>query len=88
LWIVTPHSLRRNAPLQLDHATESGDIEVRSDIRQRIQNEVALHYPGMWEGELRIGEALAPINEHIEVDDARAPSLALLRAALRGLDRL
>src|SRR3984885_14131738 len=85
-WLITPKALRRNASFQLGHTTESGNVEIRGDIRQRIQNEVALHYPGMRQGEPGVGEPLAPIDEHVEIDYAWTPALALLRAAPRGLE--
>ncbi len=32
---------------RLGYAAKPGQIEIRGDFRQRIQNEVTLHYPGM-----------------------------------------
>src|SRR6185437_8177297 len=66
---------------------EPGYIEIRGDIRQRIQNEVPLHYTGMRQGELRFLAALATEYQDVQIDHARPPALAALRAAEAGLDR-
>ena len=84
--LVTPKALRRNASFELGHAAEPGNVEIRGNICQRIQNEVALHYPGMRESELRVVEPFAPVDEHVEIDNAGAPALALLRPASSGLE--
>src|SRR5262249_12452870 len=44
----------------------------------RIQNEVALHYPRMWECQLDLIAPLAAVGDEIEVDDPRAPALVRL----------
>ena len=89
LQLEPPDACGRDTSLELGDATESRYLEVRGDIRQRIQNEVALHYPGMREGELRIGASLATVYEHVEIDHPRTPALALLQggASLRSLYR-
>jgi hypothetical protein len=42
-------AVRRETALELGHSTEPRHIQVRGDIRERIQNEVPLHYPRMRE---------------------------------------
>ena len=79
-------ALGADAPLELGHAAESRKVQVRGDVRQRIQNEVALHYPGMRQRQVCIGSPLARIRQQIEVEDARAPALALGRPAERALE--
>src|SRR5690348_15247245 len=89
LQLEPPDACGRDTSLELGDATESRYLEVRGDIRQRIQNEVALHYPGMREGEIRVGTSFATVDQHVEIDYARAPALALLQtgAPLRSLYR-
>src|SRR5687767_13659475 len=45
--VKRPEALGRDASLERGHSAEPGDVEVRGDIGERIQNPVALHYPGV-----------------------------------------
>ena len=48
-------------------AAEPGQVEVGGNVRERIQNEVARHYPGMRECQAGVRAALAPQREEIKV---------------------
>src|SRR6185312_5552979 len=78
-----PKALGRNAPLEPSHPAEPGHVEVRGDVRERIQNPVARRYPGMRNRQRGIVAALAPEHEQVEVDNARPPFLVLRRTAER-----
>src|SRR5579862_4133126 len=80
-------TLGRNAPLELGHAAEPGQVEIRGDVGQRIQNEIALHYPGMRQAQVRLGSLLAPESEQVEINDTRSPALMLRRAPELALQR-
>src|SRR6266513_1958562 len=77
----------RDATGELGHAAEPGQVEIRGDVRQRIQNEVALHYPGMRQYECRLRAPLTRVGQQIEIDDARSPTLTLRRPAEGRLER-
>ena len=81
-----PQALGRDGSLELGDAADSGNIEAGGDIGERIQNPVALHYPGMGERQHRIDTRLAAVHENVEIDEARAPALVFFRAAERAFD--
>ncbi len=71
---------------QLGHAAQPGQVEIGGNFRQRIQNEVALHYPGMGKHQRRVRAPLARKTQQIQVDHPRSPAHALRGAAHDRLD--
>jgi hypothetical protein len=80
-------SVRRNEALELGDAAKPGHFEIRGDICQRIQNEVALHYTRMGQREIGRVATFPPVNQEVEVDHSRAPLRVPLGPAERRLDR-
>src|SRR5262249_9846641 len=80
-------TLGHDAAPELGHAPKPRYLQIRGDIRERIQNEVALHYPGMREGELGVLAALATEDEDVQIDDPRSPTLVPLGTAEPALER-
>src|SRR5882762_5419258 len=72
---------------ELGHAAQPGQVEIGGNVRERIQNEVALHYPGMRQCQQRLRALLTRVAKEIEIDDSRSPTLAPCRPAERGLER-
>ncbi len=54
-----PRVPRARSLLERGYPAEPGDVEVGGDVRERIQNPVPLHYPGMGQGQHGIGALLA-----------------------------
>src|SRR5215472_6798619 len=67
-------------------APEPGEIEIRGNVRERIQNEVALRYPGVRQHEIGVRAPLTRIGKEIEIDHPRTPALVPDRAAERRLE--
>ncbi len=67
------------APWSADDSAEPGNIEVGSDVGERIQNPVPLHYPGMRQRQHRIGALRSAEHQQIQIDDARTPALDISR---------
>src|SRR5262249_42407610 len=66
---------------------EPRELEIRGDVRERIQNEVTLRYPGMRQRQLGPAAPFVRVAEEIEIDHPRAPSLMLRRAPEQRLER-
>src|ERR1700730_10877281 len=71
---------------ELGHAAEPGQVEIRGNVRERIQNEVALHYPGMRQCQQRLRALLTRVAKEIEIDDSPSPAHVLCRPAERRLE--
>jgi hypothetical protein len=79
-------ALGGNAPFELFHPAQARELEIGGDLRQRIQNEIALHYPGMRQRQLRLRAVLASISKEIKIDDTGPPALVLRGTAHGRLD--
>src|SRR6266853_3018776 len=77
----------RDSSGEFGHAAQPGQVEIRGNVRQRIQNEVALHYPGMRQCECRLRALLTSVGQQIQIDDSWSPTLALHRPAEARLER-
>jgi hypothetical protein len=66
---------------------QPGTFSSGRHLEQRIQNEVALHYPGVRQREVGTGEPLRAEHQQVEIDAARTPAHARRLAAQRHLER-
>ncbi len=85
-WLSeTPDSAEVHPACKLRDQAAARYGQFRGHLGQRIQNEIALHYPRMRQAQTLAVQAQLREQQQVEIDPARAPALARRRAPERVL---